>query len=219
MIWMRRTNLGLKVLDLVVSMERRISLWSNTQISFCPIQCSDDSLIGAPIMHREQQPNQQTIFWPMDFVNKEATSGMKLENVVFTIAFQAWKDCGFVVEKIRICELVRLVSLLVCDLANSFCKGICCVTPGDEFCSSNVAAGNENRTRCVLDAGSTAGERALQWLLFRESVWLSCWATCFQRHVQEKVSKVVSYISFYFLFNSSQFVNTSPMLHLLLLLY
>jgi hypothetical protein len=46
---------------------------------------------------------------------------------------------------------------------------------------------------------------------------LSCWATCFQRHVQEKVSKVVSYISFFFLFNSSQFVNTSPMLHLLLL--
>ncbi len=36
------------------------------------------------------------------------------------------------------------------------------MTPGDEFCSSNVAAGNENRTRCVLDAGSTAGERALQ---------------------------------------------------------
>jgi hypothetical protein len=42
----------------------------------------------------------------MDFVNKEAISGMKLENVVFTIFFQAWKDCGFVVEKIRTSELV-----------------------------------------------------------------------------------------------------------------
>jgi hypothetical protein len=42
----------------------------------------------------------------MDFVYKEAISGMKLENVVFTVVFQALKDCGFVVEKRRICELV-----------------------------------------------------------------------------------------------------------------
>jgi len=42
----------------------------------------------------------------MDFVNKEAISGMKFENIVFTIFFQAWKDCGFVVEKIRISQLV-----------------------------------------------------------------------------------------------------------------
>jgi hypothetical protein len=42
----------------------------------------------------------------MDFVNKEAISQMKLENVVSTIFFQAWKDGGFVVEKIRTSELV-----------------------------------------------------------------------------------------------------------------
>ncbi len=62
--------------------------------------------------------------------------------------------------------------------------------PGDEFCSSNVAAGNENRRGCVLDAGSTARECAVQWLLCRESVWVSCWATCLQRHVQKEVPKV-----------------------------